>query len=83
MAGSRRHIKLEESQYIRDIALIMAKGTGPFTRKMLSEALSKIHPTLSIQELRNKVSGAIQDDKYINKRFKVAKPGWWDLAERS
>jgi hypothetical protein len=77
-----KHIKLQESQYIRDIAGIMAAGTGPFTRKMLCEELHKIYPDLSIQELRIEVSGAIQTDRYANKRFKIAKRGWWDLNER-
>lgn len=82
MAGSRRHIKIEETQMIRDIAGIMAAGAGPFTRKMLAIELHKLYPSLSIQELNNEVSGAIQGDRYINKRFKIAMRGWWDLKER-
>lgn len=78
--SNRRHIKLKESEYIREVAQIMAAGTGPYTRKMLVEELHKMHEDLSIQEIRLQVSAAIQCDKYINKRFKMAKRGWWDLA---
>jgi hypothetical protein len=80
MQGKR--IKLEETQRIRDIANIMAAGTGPWTRKMLCEELSKLYPGLSKQELNIEVSGAIQRDRYANNRFKIAKRGWWDLVER-
>lgn len=80
MQGKR--IKMEETQRIRDIAQIMAAGTGPWTRKMLCEELHKLYPDLTIQELRIDVSGAIQRDRYANHRFKIAKRGWWDLAGR-
>lgn len=73
---------MEESQYIRDIAEIMAKGTGPFTRKMLAEELSKMYPHLRPKEIKLLVSGAIQDDRYINNRFKIVKQSWWDLKDR-
>ena len=78
--SNRRHIKLKESQWVIDVEMIMRRGKGPFGRKYLAEELHKMHPHLSIQQIRNEVSGAIQSDRYINKRFKIAKPGWWDLA---
>ena len=84
--SNRRHFKgyqPVESRYIRDIARIMANGTGPFGRKYLAEELQKIHKELSLQEAKNMVSGAIESDKHINKRFKRFIPGGWDLAEKS
>jgi hypothetical protein len=78
-----KHIKLKESKYIRDIAEIMAAITGPFTKIMLCEHLSKKYPKLYLQELKNIVAGAIQSDKHINKRFKMVTPGRWDLANAS
>jgi hypothetical protein len=78
--GKKRTI--EESQCIRDIAEIMSKGGGPFTRKQLATALAEIYPELSYQEIMLKVSAAIQDDKFANNRFKSAGQGYWDLAEK-
>ncbi len=70
----------KETQIIRDLADIMANNPGPFTRKLLAEHLSKIYPQKYYQELMNEISGAILTDKYCNKRFKVVRPGVWDLA---
>jgi hypothetical protein len=78
-----RPIKLQESKYIRDLAEIMAANSGPFTKIMLCNLLHKKYPTLYLQELKTIVSGAIQADKFINKRFEMVKPGWWDLANAS
>jgi hypothetical protein len=77
-----RPIKLKESKYIRDLAEIMASNQGPFTKIMLCELLHKKYPKLYLQELKAVISGAIQSDKYINRRFRLVKPGWWDLAEK-
>jgi hypothetical protein len=60
----------------------MAKGGGHFTRKMLATELQILYPSLSTHEIKLQVSGAIQDDKFANNRFKLAKPGYWDLAEK-
>lgn len=68
-----------ETKLIRDIATIMAKNQGPFTRKMLAEKLSEIYPEKYYQELMNEVSAAIMTDKYCNKRFKVVRTGVWEL----
>jgi hypothetical protein len=76
----------EESQWIREIAYIMKVNQGPFTKKMLIAELEHLHPGLYMQELKREIEGAISDDKYYNKkehrRFKMIKPGWWDLVER-
>lgn len=83
--ANRRHYKSsapEESRYIRDLARIMANGTGPFSRKYLAEELKKVHKGLAIQEALNEVSCAIESDKHINKRFKRVIPGGWDLNEK-
>lgn len=73
---------LPETQFIRDIAEIMAKGGGPFTKKMLAAGLAEIYPDLSRQEIMLKIGGAIQDDKYAGKRFKSAGQGYWELVDR-
>lgn len=78
--GKKRTI--EESQFIRDIANIMSKGGGPFTKKMLAASLLEIYPDLSHQELMLKIGGAIQDDKFANNRFKSVTQGYWDLVEK-
>lgn len=83
--SNRRHYrnsKPTESRYIRDIARIMANGAGPFSRSYLTEELHKIHKHLSIQQLRNEVSCAMESDKHINKRFKRVIPGGWELAKK-
>lgn len=83
--SNRRHYRGStpiESEYIRDLARIMANGTGPFSRKYLAEELQKVHKELSIQQALNEVSGAIESDKHINKRFKRRIPGGWDLADK-
>lgn len=72
-----------ESQWIREIAYIMLKNEGPFSRRMIAEELALIHPDTPIRLLMLEVSGAIQMDRLLLKRFKVAKPGWWDLAEKN
>lgn len=69
-----------ETKLIRDIANIMAKHQGPFTRKMLAEHLSKLYPGKSYQELMNEISAAIMTDKHCNKRFKVVRTGVWKLS---
>jgi len=84
--SNRRHYKNSiptESVYIRDLARIMANGTGPFGRKYLAEELKKVHKEFSIQQALNEVSCAIESDKHINRRFKRVIPGGWDLAQKS
>ena len=75
----------EESQWIREIAYIMARNQGPFTKLMLANELQLIHPDTSLHELKNEISMAFLDDRFFNKppRFKHVKPGWWDLATSS
>lgn len=73
---------LPETQFIRDIARIMSKGGGPFTKKMLAARLAEIYPDLSHQEIMLQIGSAIQDDKFAGKRFKSARQGFWDLAEK-
>lgn len=58
----------------------MENGTGPFSRKYLVEELRKVHKHLSLQEAKNEVSGAIESDKHINKRFKRVIPGGYVLT---
>ena len=74
----------EESSWILEIAYIMRVHTGPFTKKMLIAELEHLHPTLYHQDLKREIEGAFSDDKYYNEnhRFKMVKPGWWDLVER-
>jgi hypothetical protein len=74
----------EESQLMREIAYIMRVHQGPFTKRMLIKELELLHPEKYYQELKTEIEGAISDDKYYNKpqRFRLVKPGWWDLAER-
>jgi hypothetical protein len=74
----------EESQWIREIAYIMKVHKGPFTKTMLAAELEHLHPKASRQEIMIEISSAFSDDKYYNKppRFRSAKKGWWDLAER-
>lgn len=69
-----------ETKLIRDIAEIMAKHQGPFTRKMIAKHLEVIYPAKYHQELMNDVSGAILTDKHCNKRFKVVRTGVWELS---
>jgi hypothetical protein len=71
-----------ETKMIRDIAEIMSKNEGPFTRKMLAVHLSEIYPEKYYQTLMNEVSGAILTDKMCNKRFKVVRTGVWELRGR-
>jgi hypothetical protein len=80
MAGKKKTNEYRESEYAKDIAAIMAAGGGPFTRSMLAEELEKLYPKLYWQDLMNAVSGVIQLDRLSRKnRFKLAKPGWYDL----
>lgn len=72
----------QETETIRELAAIMAKGGGPFTRKMLAEQLSELHPTRYYQELMNDIFGAIIIDRYVNKRFKTVSHGWYALADK-
>lgn len=81
--SNRRHYKGStpiESRYIRDLARIMENGAGPFSRKYLAGELQKIYKHLSPQECMIEVSGAIESDKHINKRFKRVVPGGYVLA---
>jgi hypothetical protein len=79
MSNRRSHLKLEESEYIHQVAGIMAAGTGPYTRKQLALILHRLHPELSMQELLNVVSTAINDDKRLKQKFKFVSRGWWNL----
>lgn len=71
-----------ETKLIREIADIMAKNEGPFTRKILAAHLSKIYPDKYQQEIMNEISGAILTDKSCNQRFRSVRVGVWDLSER-
>jgi hypothetical protein len=73
-----------ESRWALEIAYIMRVHDGPFTKLMLIKELEHLHPGMYRQDLKREIEGAINDDKYFNKkpRFKMVKPGWWDLAER-
>lgn len=64
---------------ITEVQKIMKAGTGPFTRKMIAEPLAEKHK-LYHQEAMLAVSIALELDKRKDKLFKVARPGWWDLA---
>lgn len=69
--------------WISEIRNIMAKGTGPFTRKMIAKQLAETH-NLSWQELMLNISIAIQADKRRKVSiFKSAGQGWWDLADKN
>jgi hypothetical protein len=70
-----------ESKYAADLVAIMQTGTGPFTRSMLATELGKLHPELYWQDLMREVSSALQQDKWSKaNRFKVARPGWYELS---
>jgi ABC-type cobalamin transport system ATPase subunit len=69
-----------ETKMIRDIATVMSKNQGPFTKLMLVDLLSTIYPDKYKQELMNEISMAILTDKHCNKRFKVVRTGVWELA---
>jgi hypothetical protein len=80
MPRRKSFTEFKESEYAADIVKIMKSGNGPFTRKMLAAQLEKLYPKLYKQDLMNAVSGAIQLDRLSKKnRFKLAKPGWYDL----
>lgn len=61
----------------------MAISPGPFTKKMISKELYKIHPGLSRQEIMLDISCALQEDKRSKEPiFTRIKIGWWDLAQK-
>lgn len=64
--------------WIAEVHIVMLKGGGPFTRKMIATGLAEAHE-ICHQEAMLNVSIAIQADK--GRVFKRVKPGWWDLAE--
>jgi len=72
----------QETPLIRELAAIMEKHEGPFTKMMLVELLSERHPEKYKQELKNEISAAVMIDKQCNQRFVSPKPMWWDLKER-
>jgi hypothetical protein len=82
MTGKRAHINIKETEDIRFLAEAMAAKEGPFTRKQMAMLLYERHQKISLQELLNLVSTALNDDKHCNSRFALTKPGWWDLAEK-
>lgn len=65
--------------WIAEVHIVMLKGGGPFTRKMIAQRLEDPHG-LTHQEAMLNVSIAIQADK--GKVFKRVKPGWWDLVDK-
>jgi hypothetical protein len=73
---------IQESQWIREIAYIMLRNQGPFTRKMLAEELALIHPDTDIRSLLNEVSSALLFDKSCNQRFKTVRQSWYDLDDK-
>jgi hypothetical protein len=74
--------KHQESQWIREIAYIMLRNKGPFTRKMLAEELALIHPDVDIRSLLNEVSTALLLDKSCNEKFITVRQSWYDLKEK-
>ena len=67
---------------VRDIAEVMAKNEGPFTRTMLAALLADTYPDMHYRELMNEISNAIFRDKVCKKRFKSVRVNVWDLKER-
>lgn len=83
MPSYTRNTEYKESQYATDLVKIMKAGTGPYTRKMLAEALSEKYPDISRQELMNEVSSAIYQDRWTKKnRFVTVKHGWYYLSKK-
>jgi len=73
--------EFRESIYAQDLVQIMKAGSGPYTRKMLAQELSKLYPQMYWQDLMNEVSSAIQLDRWSQaNRFRAVKKGWYDLA---
>lgn len=64
---------------IKEVQKVMAKGAGPFTRKMIATVLEEKH-NLYHQEAMLFASIAIQADK--GRVFKRVKLGWRDLADK-
>lgn len=82
MPGRKSNTEYTESKYASDLVRIMRAGTGPYTRSMLANELSKLYPAMYWQELMNEVSGAIQMDKWSKaNRFRPVKgkQGWYEL----
>lgn len=74
------HMNEETQFWIEEVRKVMAKGGGPFRRLMIAQQLMKWHD-ISHQEAMLNVSVAIQFDKKNKPRlFKIARPGWWELA---
>lgn len=71
-----------ETKIIRDIASVMEKNEGPFTKTMLAAALADTYPELSYRELMHQLSDAFYRDKLCNKRFKFVRVSVWELKER-
>lgn len=83
MPGRRSNTEYRESEYAKDLVKIMKAGTGPYTRKMLANELEKLYPRLYKQDLMNAVSGVMLMDKLSKaNRFKIAKPGWYELNKK-
>jgi hypothetical protein len=78
-----QRFKRQENQFVREIAYIMLKNQGPFTRKMLAEELAFIHPNTDIRQLMNEVSYALLLDRSCNERFKVVQGRKYDLKEKN
>ncbi len=80
MAG-RLNTEYKESKYASDLVRIMRAETGPYTRSMLANELSKLYPAMYWQELMNEVSFAIQIDKWpkANRFQPVNKKGYYIL----
>lgn len=66
---------------IKEVQKVMKANTGPFTRKMIATKLEEKH-NLYHQEAMLAVSIAFELDKRKKQLFKVAKPGWWELADK-
>jgi hypothetical protein len=78
----KHRIKVNESQWAAEIAIIMEGGSGPFTRQFLAKELEKKF-TFRRNVASLEVSGVLQSDAYVsNPRFKRVEGGW-DLVERS
>ena len=80
MPGRKSNTEYTESKYASDLVRIMRAGTGPYTRSMLANELSKLYPAMYWQELMNEVSGALLMDRLSRKnRFMIVRKGWYDL----
>ena len=78
----KHRIKVIESQWAEEIAIIMQDRSGPFTKQFLAIELEKKFP-FQRNAASLEVSGVLISDAYVSKpRFQRVKGGW-DLIERN